>query len=233
MTMNQIAQSHLSEMIIYNFQMIPSLRKKIFLYIQFLLQKFKRAFPSMERIAEICRCSVITVKRAIKWFAEVGWLTKWKRCYRSSEYRMEPEIIALDLTKNRTFRNHTFTRGSDTVGDTILDVAKSDKIILRKEELPVVAEKSATQEDDVIKLANNRKAFNQRVKRYCPSRTIEIDDISLQSLLKNFIVGKPEGILINALEGLESAKKPIVNPVGWLFKMCSYWKNKTKAVNPS
>jgi len=76
------------------------------------------------------------------------------------------------------------------------------------------------------KIEGNRKAFAQRVKKLAPSKKVEIDDASLESLIKNFVRGKPEAILIKALEGLESAKKPIPNPVGWLFTMCSYWKNK-------
>lgn len=223
--MTTSVQTPIEQMIIYNFQTIPSLRKKIFLYIQFLLKKFNRAFPSIDHIAKTCGCSVITVKRAIKWFNEVGWLTKLRRCYRSSIYHMEPEILRLDLTKNRTFRNQSFTRGNDTIGDTIYNVAKSDKIILRKEEPLVKAAEASISESDVIKKKeDNRKAWNQRIKKYAPSMSINIDDDDLESLIKNFIRGKPESILINALQGLESAKKTIRNPVGWLFSMCAFWK---------
>lgn len=220
-------QTPVEAQIYFNFQLLPELRKKIFQYIQFLLQKYNRAFPSMQHIAEVCGCSLITVKRAIKFFSEVGWITKMKRCYRSSVYAMDASILKLDLSKNRTFRNRTFSSANDTVGDTIYNVAKSDKINQRKGKVPVeVAVAPPTEIDVAKKMADNRKAFNQRVKYYAPSRKVEIDDDSLESLIKNFVRGKPESILINALEGLESAKKPIANPVGWLFTMCSYWKRK-------
>lgn len=225
--MTTLNETLLKSLILDNFQFITSLRKKIFLYIQFLAKKFRNVFPSVDQIAKTCGCGTATVKRALKYFSEVGWLSKIRRCYRSSIYKIPEEILDLDLTKNRTFKKPSSTSVNDPMSDPIYNVAKSESISLRKEQVPVEVAKAPTSEDDGFeKIKKNRAAWNYIKNRYCPSVPVEIDDKSLASLVKNFIVGKPQAIIINALESLQTASITIDKPVGWLFKVCSNIKNR-------
>ena len=85
------------------FQVLTFLEQKIWRYLQFCSKRFIHVFPAQSTIAEKCGCHRSTVNQIIKKFVEFGWISKIKRCFRSSMYYMLDELIEMDLNHQETF----------------------------------------------------------------------------------------------------------------------------------
>lgn len=76
---------------------LTKFQKKSFKYMHWMARKFRHVFVSVLNIATNIKCCKRTVSRCTNLFEELGWIIKIKHGYRSNDYFMNEELIALDL----------------------------------------------------------------------------------------------------------------------------------------
>lgn len=81
-------------------------------YIIWKAKTHRYVFPSLKKIAEVCKCSVSTVQRALRKFRARGWLGSLKRAYQSCLYFIDDALLAF---KSKADVLHTSCTSDDHV----------------------------------------------------------------------------------------------------------------------
>lgn len=119
-----------------SFHFLSKSLKKIFRFLQHHSKKYRNVFPKIETICLITGYSPSTVKRATRYFAKMGWITKVKRPWQSNVYFMVDDLIKIDVNNSRTFKSD-FVSQNDPIDDPVLKTSSeykySNKNIGKKE----------------------------------------------------------------------------------------------------
>jgi hypothetical protein len=204
--MNVINHSELNtsddilESFLNTFQLLSRKQQKIWQLLQWYSIHYHQVFPSHETIAKRVGCHRDTVIQAIKKFSELGWIKKWKRCYRSCLYYVEEILRKIDTKRNDTFRRNPTENPTE---NPTLYTTYSSSCNVRYEKPPekraVTVQSIKDQKEEILKNIgiNDKKDF-WCLKRY------------------------PERILILALEDLKTrfSKEPIRKLAAWITNRC-------------
>lgn len=91
------------ESFVASWVVLTPIQRRIFKYLHYMSREYKYVFPSVPRIAEVCKCGTATVKRAIRKFTELEWLGRVKRSFQSNLYMLLDFLIQMNMEDSNLF----------------------------------------------------------------------------------------------------------------------------------
>lgn len=206
------------------YQIVCENRKKIFSYLYWMAKNWNVVFPSIDKIAQVCSCSRSTVKRALTFFENLGWICRKRRCYRSNLYFVDRSILELNIFNKNTFKKKDPESQSEPITDPIYNVSFS---VFNLRYCPL--SRGAAKSQKIYGLDFSQEEIQRGrafIAKYCPKKPLNLTDKDVSDLMKHFMKGKGPAIIINALEAYNNSRVPVSNPIGFLFAMCAKIKRK-------
>lgn len=203
------------------FQLFGTKTKQIFKCLWRFSNKYKTVFPSHELIAQEVGCSIRTVVRALKLFADRGWIGSKRRCYRSNVYFMSEFLKSLDPTKAQTFMVQKEAPDKSNVRENVTENVTLYNVLKR----------------------NIRCTYNEPNRQTVQSssdfkKQQDPQVVEKQQILTKIGISKPKDIwclcryslraLSLAAEDMISrtAKNAIGNPAAWITQRCKEYTKK-------
>lgn len=124
--------------------------QRIIDYMIWKAKTHRYVFPSLKKIADVCKCSVATVQRALRKFREKGWLGSIKRAYQSCLYFIDDALLAFN---SKTDVLHTGCTSDDHVlynqhKEKRIDKGQADSTSLSGDLAKATAEAAASETNE-------------------------------------------------------------------------------------